>query len=217
MTDSAYLRYGRHERPELMPFIPETAHSLLDVGCGAGEFGRCLRRLRPKMELWAVEPDPMSAQIAKDAFDQVIVSNFPNSSIPDGRFDVVLCADVLEHMAEPEKALLAAAAALTEQGIMLASIPNVRNWRKVVWPLVKHGNWSYTETGILDRTHLRFFTRRSIIDFFDTNNWVVESMQGIKSSSRRDKLMSAMTVHRFDDFIFSQYIAVARPIRERGQ
>jgi 2-polyprenyl-3-methyl-5-hydroxy-6-metoxy-1,4-benzoquinol methylase len=200
-----------------MPFIPETAHSLLDVGCGAGEFGRCLRRLRPKMELWAVEPDPMSAQIAKDAFDQVIVSNFPNSSIPDGRFDVVLCADVLEHMAEPEKALLAAAAALTEQGIMLASIPNVRNWRKVVWPLVKHGNWSYTETGILDRTHLRFFTRRSIIDFFDTNNWVVESMQGIKSSSRRDKLMSAMTVHRFDDFIFSQYIAVARPIRERGQ
>src|SRR5580704_10056039 len=117
MTDSAYLRYGRHERPELMPFIPETAHSLLDVGCGAGEFGRCLRRLRPKMELWAVEPDPMSAQIAKDAFDQVIVSNFPNSSIPDGRFDVVLCADVLEHMAEPEKALLAAAAALTEQGI----------------------------------------------------------------------------------------------------
>jgi 2-polyprenyl-3-methyl-5-hydroxy-6-metoxy-1,4-benzoquinol methylase len=200
-----------------MPFIPETAHSLLDVGCGAGEFGRCLRRLRPEMELWAVEPDPMSAQIAKDAFDQVIVSNFPNSSNPDGRFDVVLCADVLEHMADPGKALLAAAAALTEQGIMLASIPNVRNWRKVVWPLVRHGNWSYTETGILDRTHLRFFTRRSIIDFFDTNKWVVESMQGIKSSSRRDKLMSAMTVHRFDDFIFQQYIAVARPIRVHGQ
>ena len=199
-----------------MPFIPETAHSLLDVGCGAGEFGRCLRRLRPEMELWAVEPDPMSAQIAKDAFDQVIVSNFPNSSIPDGRFDVVLCADVLEHMADPGKALLAAAAALTEQGIMLASIPNVRNWRKVVWPLVRHGNWSYTETGILDRTHLRFFTRKSIIDFFVANSWTVESVEGIKSTGRRDKLISAITAHRADDFLFPQYIVVARPIRVYG-
>jgi len=213
MADNGPLRYGHYERPELMPFIPETANSLLDVGCGAGGFGRYLRRLRPEMELWAVEPDPTSAQIAKDAFDQVIVSNFPNSSIPDRRFDVVLCADVLEHMAEPEKALLAAAAALTEKGIMLASIPNVRNWRRVVWPLIRHGAWSYTETGILDRTHLRFFTRKSIVDFFATNKWVVESTKGIETTSRRDKLISAITAHRFDDFLFLQYIVVARPVR----
>jgi 2-polyprenyl-3-methyl-5-hydroxy-6-metoxy-1,4-benzoquinol methylase len=168
------------------------------------------------MELWAVEPDPIAAEFAKEAFDQVVVGNFPNSNIPDRRFDVVLCADVLEHMAEPEKALLAAAIALTEKGIMLASIPNVRNWRRVVWPLIRHGAWTYTETGILDRTHLRFFTRRSIIDFFVANNWAVESVDGIKSAGRRDKLISAITAHRADDFLFPQYLVVARPIRVHG-
>ena len=216
MAVNEQLRYGLSERPELIPFIPKTANSLLDVGCGAGEFGRNLRRLRPEMELWAVEPDPQSAKIAKNAFDQIIVSNFPNSSIPDGRFDVVLCADVLEHMAEPEKALRAAADALTDEGIMLASIPNVRNWYKVVWPLIRHGAWTYTDTGILDRTHLRFFTRASIIDFFAANNWMVESMRDIKSASRRDRLISAVTAHRFDDFLAWQYIVVARPLRVRG-
>jgi 2-polyprenyl-3-methyl-5-hydroxy-6-metoxy-1,4-benzoquinol methylase len=217
VVDTTYLKYGASERPELVPFIPEAANSLLDIGCGAGGFGRTLRRLRPEIELWAVEPDPVSARVAEDAFDRVIVSNFPNESIPDGRFDVVLCADVLEHMAEPEKALLAAADALTDKGIMLASIPNVRNLRRVVWPLVMHGAWSYTETGILDRTHLRFFTRKSIVDFFTANNWAVESIAGIALPGRREKLMSALTLRRFDDFLFMQYVVVARPVRVRKQ
>jgi 2-polyprenyl-3-methyl-5-hydroxy-6-metoxy-1,4-benzoquinol methylase len=217
MADNLNLRYGRSDRPELMPFIPSSAHSLLDVGCGAGSFGRHLRRLRPKMELWAVEPDPVAAQVAKDAFDQIIVSNFPNGDVPERHFDVVLCADVLEHMAEPEEALVAAAVALADGGMMLASIPNVRNWRVVLWPLIRHGRWSYTETGILDRTHLRFFTRKSIVDFFATNNWVVESVRGIESTGRRDRLVSAMTAHRLDDFLFPQYIVVARPVRVRVQ
>ena len=215
MADKEYPRYGRSGRPELLPFIPETANSLLDVGCGVGEFGRNLRRLRPEMELWAVEPDPTSAQIAQDTFDQIIVNNFPNDSMPDRRFDVVLCADVLEHMAEPEKALLAAADALTEDGILLASLPNVRNWRRVIWPLLRHGAWTYTETGILDRTHLRFFTSRSMIDFFAANNWSVESISGIESTGRGDKLLSAITRRRLDDFLFPQYIIVARPVKAR--
>ena len=205
------VKYGLDERPELLPFIPAAARSLLDVGCGAGAFGRSLRRLRPEMELWAVEPDPVSAQAAESAFDRVIVGNFPDGRVPNARFDVVLCADVLEHMPEPEKALLAAAAALREGGIMVASIPNVRHWRDVVWPLLRHGKWTYTEMGILDRTHLRFFTRHSINDFFSASRWTVDAMTGIKSRSSRDSLISAISAHRLDDFLFPQYIVIARP------
>jgi len=211
MADDVSLKYGVYERPELPPFIPKAARSLLDVGCGAGGFGRYLRRLRPEMELWAVEPDPVSAQAAESAFDRVIVGNFPDSRIPDARFDVVLCADVLEHMVEPEKALLAAASALRAGGIMIASIPNVRHWRYVVWPLIRNGAWTYTELGILDRTHLRFFTRRSIHDFFSANSWIVESMTGMKLHGRSDRLISAVSARRLDDFLFPQYIVVARP------
>ena len=211
-ADTGGLKYGLSERSELLPFIPATAHSLLDVGCGYGAFCRSLRQLRPEMELWGVEPDPESAQAATDVFDRFIVGEFPDGTVPNDRFDVVLCADVLEHMAAPEKALFAAAAALTPNGIMVASLPNVRNWRKVVWPLLRHGKWDYTEIGILDRTHLRFFTRSSMVDFFTDNRWIVDSVTGIKSTSRRDRLVSRISAHRLDDFLFSQYIIVARPM-----
>jgi 2-polyprenyl-3-methyl-5-hydroxy-6-metoxy-1,4-benzoquinol methylase len=162
------------------------------------------------MELWAVEPDPASAHAAEDGFDHVVVGEFPDDRLPSGRFDVVMCADVLEHMPEPETALRAAATAMRPGGIMVASIPNVRHWRAVVWPLLRHGTWTYTERGILDRTHLRFFTRRSMQDFFTDNGWSVQSVTGI-NMIRREKLLSVASFRLLDDFLLPQYVVVARP------
>jgi len=211
MTDEAALKYD-FDRPELIPFLPASARTLLDVGCGSGAFGRLLRTQRPDMELWAVEPDPVSAKAAEDGFDHVIVGQFPHERVPHGAFDVVICADVLEHMAEPQEGLRGAAQALAPGGIMVASIPNVRNWRDVLWPLLTHGTWTYTERGILDSTHLRFFTRRSMCQFFGDNGWSVQSVTGI-NMHRREKLVSAVSVRRFDDFLFPQYVVVATPPR----
>jgi 2-polyprenyl-3-methyl-5-hydroxy-6-metoxy-1,4-benzoquinol methylase len=202
-------------RAELLPFLPDASRVLLDVGCGSGAFGRLLRARRPNMELWAVESDPASARAAENGFDHVIVGAFPDVALPDGRFDVVLCADVLEHMAEPEVALRAAVQALGKDGIVVASIPNVRHWRAVLWPLLRHGTWTYTERGVLDRTHLRFFTRRSMRGFFLDNGWSVESVTGI-NMIRREKLLSAVTARLFDDFLFPQYVVVARPSLTAG-
>jgi 2-polyprenyl-3-methyl-5-hydroxy-6-metoxy-1,4-benzoquinol methylase len=164
------------------------------------------------MELWAVEPDPASARAAEDGFDHVVAGEFPNEQLPGGRFDVILFADVLEHLAAPEDALRAAAKALVRDGIIVASIPNVRHWRAVVWPLLRHGTWTYTDYGILDRTHLRFFTRRSMGDFFAANGWSVESVTGI-NMHRREKLISVVSGHLLDDFLLPQYVVVARPPR----
>lgn len=209
MIDEATLKYDS-DRPELFPFLPQTARTLLDVGCGSGAFGRLLRSRRPDMELWAIEPDPVSARAAEDGFDHVVRGEFPNSQIPKGKFDVVLCADVLEHMREPEKALAACQDAMALGGVLIASIPNVRNWRDVLWPLLRHGTWTYTEWGILDRTHLRFFTRRSIYSFFVDNGWSAASVTGI-NMHRREKLLSVLSCHLLDDFLFRQYVVIARP------
>ena len=162
------------------------------------------------MELWAIEPDPSSALTAEDGFDHVILGEFPDPRIPDSKFDVVMFADVLEHMPEPENALVAAARALAPGGVMIASIPSVRNWRAVLWPLLRHGTWTYTERGILDRTHLRFFTQRSMRAFFADNGWSVVSVTGI-NLFRREKLLAALSMHLIDDFLFPQYVVVARP------
>jgi 2-polyprenyl-3-methyl-5-hydroxy-6-metoxy-1,4-benzoquinol methylase len=162
------------------------------------------------MELWAIEPDPVSAQAAEDGFDHVVLGEFPSQKIPEGKFDVIMFADVLEHMAEPEHALIPSAKALAPGGVLIASIPSVRNWRAVLWPLLRHGTWTYTERGILDRTHLRFFTRRSMCSLFRDNGWSVISVTGI-NLYRREKLLAALTFHLFDDFLFPQYVVVARP------
>jgi SAM-dependent methyltransferase len=208
------LKYD-FERAELLPFLPDSSHMLLDVGCGSGAFGRLLRSRRPDMELWAVEPDPASARAAEDGFDHVLVGKFPDDRLPQGRFDVVLCADVLEHMVSPETALCAAAGSLAQGGVMVASIPNVRHWRAVLWPLLRHGTWTYSERGILDRTHLRFFTRRSACDFFAANGWSVDSVSAI-NMIRRERLLSRLTGHLLDDFLVPQYVIVARPAPAEG-
>jgi len=161
--------------------------------------------------LWAIEPDPVSARAAEDGFDHVVQGEFPNSQIPNEKFDVVLCADVLEHIREPEKALLAGKDAMALGGVLVASIPNVRNWRDVLWPL-RNGTWTYTERGILDRTHLRFFTRCSMHSFFVDNGWSVASVTGI-NMRRRKKLLSVLSCHLLDDFLFRQYVVIARPWR----
>jgi len=200
------------DRAELLPFLPAASRTLLDVGCGSGAFGRLLRTHRPGMELWAVEPDLASARVAEDGFNHVIVGTFPNDQLPRAKFDVVLCADVLEHMPEPAEALSAAADVMTPGGVMVASIPSVRHWRTSVWPLLRHGTWTYTERGVLDRTHLRFFTRRSIRDFFSDNGWSVDSITGI-NMIRGERLVSRVSAGLANDFLFPQYAVVARPAR----
>lgn len=214
MASETVLKYD-FDRAELLPFLPDASKVLLDVGCGSGAFGRLVRAHRPHMDLWAVEPDQASARSAEDGFDHVIVGEFPDDRLPAGLFDVVVCADVLEHMAEPEKALRAAAKAVSSSGIMVASIPNVRHWRAVVWPLLRHGTWTYTERGILDRTHLRFFTRRSMRDFFASCGWSVESVTGI-NMIRRERLLSVVGARLLDDFLWPQYVVVAKPPESAG-
>jgi 2-polyprenyl-3-methyl-5-hydroxy-6-metoxy-1,4-benzoquinol methylase len=208
MVAETVLKYD-FDRAELLPFVPPAARALLDVGCGSGAFGRLLRRQRPGLELWGVEPDPVSARAAADGFDRVVAGPFPSDELPAGHFDVVVCADVLEHMAEPADALHAAAKALAPGGIMVASIPNVRHWR-AVGPLLSAGAWTYTERGVLDRTHLRFFTRRSMREFFVSNGWQVQVLAGI-NMIRRERLLSLLSARLLDDFLFPQYAVVAWP------
>jgi 2-polyprenyl-3-methyl-5-hydroxy-6-metoxy-1,4-benzoquinol methylase len=209
VSETTILKYD-FDRHELLPFVPRSVHTFLDIGCGSGAFGRLLRMQRPDIELWAIEPDPSSARAAEAGFDRVVQGTFPNPQIPNGKFDAVLCADVLEHMSEPESTLLACKEAMTPGSTLIASIPNVRNWRSVLWPLLFHGTWIYTERGILDRTHLRFFTRQTMHTLFTDNGWSVVSVTGI-NMGRRERLLSLLSCRLFDEFLFPQYVVVARP------
>jgi 2-polyprenyl-3-methyl-5-hydroxy-6-metoxy-1,4-benzoquinol methylase len=201
-------------RTEMLAFVPEQASRVLDVGCGAGGFGRSLLAARPAVELWGVEPDPVGAEAARQSgYRHVADGTFEDAAadLPSGHFDAVLFFDVLEHTAAPAAALQAAHRLLAPQGELVASIPNVRHF-SVWWPLVVRGRWDYTDYGILDRTHLRFFTRTSMRELFAATGWEVVSTTGInRTATAKTNAARALTRRRVDEFLYMQYVLVARP------
>lgn len=131
------------------------ATRLLDIGCGSAIMGRALGE-KGFNELYAVEKDPQARQNAGRFYRQVEEGLEPFAA---QSFDVILLLDVLEHLAEPLSFLQQALALLAPGGRALISVPNVAHWSVRLMLLL--GFFEYTERGILDRTHLHFFTRRS--------------------------------------------------------
>jgi 2-polyprenyl-3-methyl-5-hydroxy-6-metoxy-1,4-benzoquinol methylase len=218
MTADDRAAYYGHPRREMEPFVPARARVLLDVGCGAGAFAATLRAARPDrpLEIWGVELEAAAAARSRGAIDRVLVGDAVArvGELPDGAFDCVVCNDVLEHLAEPAALLRQIRRVLGAQGALVASVPHVRYFFNVV-DLVVHGRWDYVDEGILDRTHLRFFTRGSLCRLLADEGFDVQTLQGINpTGSMKFKLVNLATLGRWADLRWLQYAVVARP---RGQ
>lgn len=176
--------YGDERRADLAQFVPAHASSVLDVGCAHGGFAMTLRGvLGPDARLVGIEAVPAAAEAARRHLDQVYDGYFPDDLPPDAeRFDLLCFNDVLEHMLDPWSAVDAAARHLQPGGRILASIPNVRYGPHLekLW----RGRWDYEDTGILDRTHVRFFTDRTIREMFEQAGYIIEVFAGINSAWR---------------------------------
>ena len=173
--------YDYNERPEVEPYIPRTANAALDVGCGRGGFGSTLRSaLGPDARIVGVEPVAKQADLARSrGFDEVVCDYFPPRSTDLGRFDLVCFNDVLEHLVDPWRVLEETRDWLTPGGRVLAAIPNIQYWPAVID--LFNGRWEYTESGLMDRTHLRFFTRKSVLTMFERSGYDVISCEGANS------------------------------------
>ena len=145
----------------MLALVPTTARRVLDIGCGAGRLGEALKG-RQQAEVVGVELNEAAAAQARERLDRVLVGDVEGMSLDfaPGTFDAIVCGDILEHLREPERLLRRANELLAPEGRLVASIPNVRH-HSVVCSLLQ-GNWTYESAGLLDRTHLRFFTRREI-------------------------------------------------------
>lgn len=154
-------------RPDVVSLLPEKISSLLDVGCGAGMTGLLVKERNPQVSLFGVEPNSSLAKHAADNFDEVFQSKIDDAVTledlkPHAPFDVIICADVLEHLLEPPRVLENLKMLLSEGGVLVTSIPNIRHVSTFV-NLGLLGTWPTRDRGIHDRTHLRFFARRDIL------------------------------------------------------
>jgi len=130
---------------------------VLDVGCG---FATTSERIqRQGNDVTGIDESPEIGVLAGKRLSRVIQADVQQADLGDEQFDVLIFADVLEHLAWPVSVLKRYLRWLAPNGSMIISLPNVGLWSVRFAHLL--GRWQYEETGVLDRTHLRFFTRRS--------------------------------------------------------
>jgi SAM-dependent methyltransferase len=157
--------YFEHTRPELRALVPPEARRVLDVGCGAGALGAALKGQRPDAEVVGLEAFPDAAERARTRLDDVLLIDLDGlTALPEdaGTFDAMIFGDVLEHLRDPEGVLRALLPSLRPDGVCIFSIPNVRHWT-VVYPLLVKDRWEHADAGLLDRTHMHFFTLEEFI------------------------------------------------------
>lgn len=156
--------YFHHGRPEIVARVEPAGKRILDVGCAAGAMGAAMLAAGAT-EVVGIEVHAPAAAIARGRLTSVFgydVDRLPELPFPPGYFDVITLADVLEHLRDPAAVLRHLRHWLAGDGRIVCSLPNVRH-ESVLLPLLVHGQWDYVEAGILDRTHLRFFTLTSML------------------------------------------------------
>jgi len=148
---------------------PPPGARILDVGCADGALGRFVKSEDPEAFVAGVEAHGPAAARARAALDEVWAADFEAWEPPPhyaGYFDCIVFGDVLEHLIDPQGALRKAVRLLRSDGSIVASIPNVR-WLPIIRDLLLRGQWTYRSEGVLDQTHLRFFTRSSMLALFE--------------------------------------------------
>lgn len=198
--------YYANVRRELVDEVPVGPHVVLEIGCGEGGTGAVLKAEGRASRVVGIELMEDAAEQAKNVLDQVLVGNIEQMDLPfvEGQFDALLLADVMEHLVDPWAVLRRLMTYLKPGGVVVASLPNVRNWR-VLMPLIFLGKWEYQDAGIMDRTHLRFFTRSGMIKLFCESGLEIKKMAPL---GRRSKSLSRLPIGCLREFTTPQYLFV---------
>lgn len=212
-TDPASVSmYYRYTRQEMLPFMPTDAQRVVELGCAEGVFAAAVKE-RTGAEVWGIEFSPQAAERAKTLIDRVLVGDADAqiAELPDNYFDAVVCNDVLEHLVDPVATLARLRPKLKPEGVVVASIPNIR-YAPALSKIVFRRDFPQDDQGIFDRTHLRFFTRKSIVRLFETAGFTMRRMKGINAYyGPLGLFLTLISFGYFSDGIYLQYACVASP------
>lgn len=192
-------------RREIAPLLPQSATRIVDVGCGEGRTARWLKERYPSAHVIGIEGNREIEPALAANVDESFIHDL-NLEPPDiGAPDLVLFLDVLEHLVDPLQVLKNFVGRMAGDGVVIVSLPNVSH-PSVALPLALRGRWDYTDAGILDRTHLRFFVYDTAIGLIEAAGLYVDAglysgLQGPKS-----QLLDRITLRRIRHRIAKQFI-----------
>ncbi len=181
MTDNTtdekvYTRTFQPDSGESLALVAKhipAASRVLDIGCGAGDLGHYLR-VEKACTVIGIDYSAASLAVAADKLDKILQVDLNMQSVhehveTDGKFDVIVMADILEHLMNPQAVLASAQQLLAADGKVLISIPNAGYVGALL--SLYDDEWNYREEGILDRTHVRFYTQKSIMALLTDNGF----------------------------------------------
>jgi 2-polyprenyl-3-methyl-5-hydroxy-6-metoxy-1,4-benzoquinol methylase len=200
--DEVYFRRVRHDIDQL---LPASARRILDVGAGVGATSAWLKARYPGSTTIALEGNEAIRDELAGNVDEAVILDL-NGPIPDvGAPDLVLCLDVLEHLMQPVEVLKRVTSTMADGGTVIVSVPNVAHV-SVALPLLLQARFEYRDAGILDRTHLRFFDRRSAVALLNEAGFIVRRGIRLGFDGPRARLFDAVTRRTLRDHLTKQFV-----------
>ena len=201
--DSTYFEWDRRD---ITPYLPPTADRICEIGCGAGTTLANLKRYYKASLVAGFDIHEMSIATAKKRLDKAEVLDLETTPLPDyiQEIDLFLCLDVLEHLKDPWSVVEALHGRLRLGGSIIASIPNIRYYT-ISLGLLFAGKWELANSGVLDRTHLRFFVRETATGLMTSSGLRLDAV-GANYRRRRDKAAARFTAGLLADICAIQYV-----------
>lgn len=199
-------------RIDLVKMLPKIDGKILEVGCGAGATLEYLKKMGAKYVV-GVDINQEAINIAQRRnIDSVILLDAERENLPFGEkeFDCIILADILEHLYNPWDFLKKICKHLKDDGYILMSIPNIRYYI-IMWDLIVHNEWKYEQAGILDNTHLRFFTIKGIKRLLEYADLRIVKLNYVRNYGKKFKILKFILFGLIKDFsIFQYYILAAK-------
>jgi 2-polyprenyl-3-methyl-5-hydroxy-6-metoxy-1,4-benzoquinol methylase len=186
--------YYEYHRPEVAALVPTTAKRILDVGCAAGKLGGLLKE-RQACHVTGVDTNLEASCEAAKVLDRAICADIEKRPDTLNVYDCIICSDVLEHLVDPWTTLDRLLEHLEPGGHLVVSMPNVRNL-DVISDLL-NGRWEYQPAGILDRTHLRFFTPEGFANELTSRGLTISETRGVGPAIEPFEGFASLRMGRF--------------------
>lgn len=168
-----------HEQhnPSLLSLIPPDSEKIIEVGCSSGALAREFKKISPRCHYLGIEIDPEYTELAKRHCDKAITLDIEQASeqfwLDQADRDCWIFGDTLEHLKDPWAILRKIRAGIPKSGSVVVCIPNAQHWS--IQAKLSTGQFRYENNGLLDRTHLRWFTRQTLIELFDDTGFEIET------------------------------------------
>jgi 2-polyprenyl-3-methyl-5-hydroxy-6-metoxy-1,4-benzoquinol methylase len=211
--------YFSNIRKDIISLIPNNPEQkILEIGAGAGNTLLYIKENRLAGEVMGIELIEIASSNQKHPLiDKFQIANIEQEDIQakEEYFDIIICADVLEHLVDPWSLVDKLSNYLKKDGLLIVSIPNIREW-KTLGKIIFKGDFCYQLSGgIMDKTHLRFFCKKNICQMLNTRILSTiyskpNFMLKVVPEGKKRRILNLLTFRLFEDFLAIQYLFIAR-------